>query len=75
VPFRDKAGTVNALCGATDMFVFSTLAVLVNKYWVKDIQSMGLFYLLVSLILALNWIYMTLSNKTRKLQLLIGQAG
>jgi MFS transporter, DHA1 family, 2-module integral membrane pump EmrD len=67
-PFRDKAGTVNALCGATDMFVFSTLAVLVNKYWIDDIHSMGLFYLVVCLVLAINWILMHLRKRSQKLQ-------
>jgi len=64
-PFRHKAGTVNALCGATDMFVFSALAVLVNKLWINDIKSMGIFYLIVSFLLAVNWGLMYLRNKAR----------
>jgi DHA1 family 2-module integral membrane pump EmrD-like MFS transporter len=54
-PFKEKAGTASALVGAIDMFVFSMLAAAVNRYWVTDIQSLGTIYLLVSVLLAVNW--------------------
>jgi len=55
-PFRHKTGTVNALLGAIDMFVFSALAILVNTLFIRDIHSLGILFLLVSAVLLINWL-------------------
>lgn len=61
-PFRHKAGTVNALAGAVDMFVFSALAIVANKYWVSDTQSLGVLYIIVALLLSCSWLVMLLKK-------------
>jgi len=53
-PFADKTGSVNALCGAVDMLFFSSLAVLVNKYWVTSVVELGQFFLVTSSILLVS---------------------
>jgi len=55
-PFRHKTGTVNALLGAIDMFVFPALAILVNTLFIQDIHSLGILFLLVSAVLLINWL-------------------
>lgn len=47
-PFEQQTGSVNALCGAIDMLVFSVLAMLVNHYWVDTLAKLGWLYLVVS---------------------------
>ena len=54
-PFQTKAGTINALAGAIDMFVTSLIAVVVIKYWLIDMQSLGILFLTVSGMLAISW--------------------
>ncbi len=54
-PFKDKAGTVNALSGAIDMFITSLIAILVIKYWLTDMQSLGALFLVISGMLAISW--------------------
>jgi len=54
-PFRQQAGTVNALSGAIDMFGCALLAMLINKYWIVDSQSLGMLFLLVTGSLAVSW--------------------
>ncbi len=62
-PFKAKAGTATALMGAIDMFLFSMLASIVNKYWVTDIQSLGSLFFWVSMLIGVNWLVMQ-SGKT-----------
>jgi len=50
-PFEHKTGSVNALCGAIEMLLFPVLAVLVNRYWVKEMAALGQFYMVVSIFL------------------------
>ncbi|MCJ8268998.1 MAG: hypothetical protein MJK04_06290, partial [Psychrosphaera sp.] len=57
-PFKAKAGTATALMGAIDMFLFSMLASIVNKYWVTDIQSLGSLFFWVSMLIGVNWLVM-----------------
>jgi DHA1 family 2-module integral membrane pump EmrD-like MFS transporter len=57
-PFRDKAGTVNALSGAIDMFVTSLIAIVVIKYWLTDMQSLGILFLIIAGMLAISWCLM-----------------
>jgi MFS transporter, DHA1 family, 2-module integral membrane pump EmrD len=47
-PFEQQTGSVNALCGAIDMLVFSVLAMLINHYWVDTLAKLGWLYLVVS---------------------------
>jgi MFS transporter, DHA1 family, 2-module integral membrane pump EmrD len=47
-PFEQQTGSVNALCGAIDMLVFSVLAMLVNHYWVNSLAKLGWLYVAVS---------------------------
>ena len=54
-PFPKQAGTVNALLSSIDMFVFSLIAILVNKYWIVDIKSLGELFLLISFLLVVSW--------------------
>ena len=56
-PFRDKAGTVNALCGAIDMIVFSSIAIFINRFWVVDTQSLGELYIMVAIILGFTLLF------------------
>lgn len=63
-PFQDKAGTVNALSGAIDMFVISMIAILVSKYWLTDMQSLGSLFMIVASLLAISWGLMV--NQQRK---------
>ena len=62
-PFRQQAGTVNALSGAIDMFGCALLAMLINKYWLVDSQSLGLLFLLVTALLAVSWWLMYTQKK------------
>lgn len=62
-PFKEKAGTASALVGAIDMFVFSMIAALVNRYWVTDLKSLGVLYLFCALLLAANWLLRQLGHK------------
>ena len=50
-PYSGQTGSVNALCGAIDMLLFSSLVILINKFWVDDMASLGQFYLVMSSIL------------------------
>ena len=54
-PFPDRIGTVNALSGAIDMFVISLVASVFIEFWLTDLQSLGLMFLGVSLLLAISW--------------------
>lgn len=63
-PFPDKKGTVNALLGAIDMFVFSALAILVNTLFIRDTQSLGILFILVSVVLLISWLL--LAQRERK---------
>ena len=62
-PFRQQAGTVNALSGAVDMFGCALLAMFINKYWLVDSQSLGLLFLLVTGLLAISWWLMYAEKK------------
>jgi DHA1 family 2-module integral membrane pump EmrD-like MFS transporter len=62
-PHPTKVGTVNALTSAVDMFIFSALAALINQYWVHDSQTLGLLYLVTSVILALCWLLIHYQDK------------
>lgn len=64
-PFRHKTGTVNALLGAIDMFVFSALAVLVNTLLIRDTHSLGILFLMVSAVLLISWLL--IEQRERKL--------
>ena len=55
-PFKTQSGAVVALVGAIDMLVFSSLAAVVNRYWITDVQGLGVLYLLGALIVALSWV-------------------
>jgi len=64
-PFQNKAGTVNALSGAIDMFVTSLIAVVVIKYWLTDMQSLGILFLTIAGMLAISWWLMERQIKTK----------
>ena len=63
-PFRQQTGTVNALLGAIDMFIFSALAALINALFIKDIHSLGLLFLFVSAILFISWLLLDKRENT-----------
>ncbi len=65
-PFNEKAGTASALLGSIDMFIFSVLAALVNRYWVKDLMDLGALFLLCSVIMALSWLLLKSKRKTAR---------
>lgn len=65
VPFKEKGGTASALVGAIDMFIFSMIAGLVNRYWVTDLASLGELFLVCSVLIAISWIALKLINGER----------
>ena len=50
-PFQQQAGAVNAYVGAIEMLVFSGLAILVGRYVISDVNSLGLVFIAVFLLL------------------------
>lgn len=55
-PFKDNAGTASALLGAIDMLVFSLLAAFVNRFWVTSIASLGVMFIVCSVIILISWL-------------------
>ncbi len=50
-PYHQQAGAVNAYVGAIEMLVFSGLAILVGRYFISDVHSLGLVFIAVFLLL------------------------
>lgn len=57
-PFQEKKGAVFALSGAIDMFGSALIASIVIKYWLTDMQSLGVLFILVALLLAMSWCFL-----------------
>ncbi len=51
VPYQKQAGAVNAYVGAIEMLVFSGLAILAGRWFVSDVDSLGLVFIAVFLLL------------------------
>jgi len=51
VPYKAQAGAVNAYVGAIEMLVFSGLAILVSRWFISDVHSLGLVFIAVFLLL------------------------
>lgn len=64
-PFKEKSGTASALVGSIDMFVFSMLAALVNRYWVTDMQSLGALFIVCAVIVAVNALILYFRSATK----------
>jgi MFS family permease len=62
-PFKHKPGTATALLGAADMLIFTLLATLVNRLWVDSLADLGVVFLVVALIIAVNLLVLFDVNK------------
>jgi len=51
VPYKAQAGAVNAYVGAIEMLVFSGLAILVSRWFISDVHSLGQVFIAVFLLL------------------------
>lgn len=57
VPHSKQAGSVSALSGAMQMAIAGLFSGLLIEHWVIDNKSLGVFYLVISLVMALVFLY------------------